>query len=357
MSKNIYVIKLENEKYFVYCTDTEKEENIILECILIFEFVQKYKPISIIETIWSIDLFDIDKTVKKYMIKYGIDNVRGGSYKKEFLSCEQNDILQVELNYIHDYYKYFTDCYYDNIVCKQQLENNTNSVTFFSEQSLRHFIYVLLQYSKDELLEFQKKCEKELIKYRITKQKKEEIENIIIENKNYKLDKNIIKNINDLQKYVFSYILNNKDEKQFDKDIYKSLLIHFKHFTKIIKNNHRNIEDFYKTIENSKNDINNIFYLFPEFLFDDIVLIPKYSKNKYFLNTNNDYENKTNSKYNEKLYNAYTICSTYEGIAHWCFNRLDEYNFDLKNFPKNIEQRCLIIDYFIKNQEGLPVNK
>ena len=45
----------------------------------------------------KMELIDIDITVKKYMFKYGIDNVRGGSYLDLELSNEQKNILQSEL--------------------------------------------------------------------------------------------------------------------------------------------------------------------------------------------------------------------------------------------------------------------
>jgi hypothetical protein len=45
-------------------------------------WTNKYKPIKIIETYKTKDQLDEDKITKKYMIKYGIYRVRGGSYTK-----------------------------------------------------------------------------------------------------------------------------------------------------------------------------------------------------------------------------------------------------------------------------------
>ena len=44
------------------------------------KWTSKYKPIKLIQTIDNADEFDEDKWVKIYMKKYGIDNVRGGTY-------------------------------------------------------------------------------------------------------------------------------------------------------------------------------------------------------------------------------------------------------------------------------------
>jgi predicted GIY-YIG superfamily endonuclease len=80
---NIYVLKCDENKYYVGKTNNEvgirfsqhKNNN---TCA----FTSKYKPIEILETIQSKDPLDEDKITKKYMMKYGINNVRGGSYTK-----------------------------------------------------------------------------------------------------------------------------------------------------------------------------------------------------------------------------------------------------------------------------------
>ncbi len=57
----------------------------------------KYKPIKIVETIKSNDSLDEDKVTKKYMMKYGIENVRGGSYVKVKLDDWMIKSLEHEL--------------------------------------------------------------------------------------------------------------------------------------------------------------------------------------------------------------------------------------------------------------------
>jgi hypothetical protein len=51
-------------------------------CAALYDYVNKYRPIQITETIYSADPLQIDRTVLSYMIKYGIENVRGGSYSE-----------------------------------------------------------------------------------------------------------------------------------------------------------------------------------------------------------------------------------------------------------------------------------
>ena len=93
---HIYILQLETNKFFVGKTD-----NIIFN-ITHFDrnsnsFTKKYKPLFLLEFKEKMEFIDIDITVKKYMNKYGIDSVRGGSYLDLELSIEQKNITK--LNY------------------------------------------------------------------------------------------------------------------------------------------------------------------------------------------------------------------------------------------------------------------
>jgi len=54
----------------------------------------KYPPLRVIEIIHNCDDYDEDKYTRKYMDKYGIDNVRGGSFCEEIL--EENTMKMLE---------------------------------------------------------------------------------------------------------------------------------------------------------------------------------------------------------------------------------------------------------------------
>lgn len=64
-------------------------------------WTRKYKPLRIEEIIPG-DAFDEDKVTKRYMSKYGIDNVRGGSYVTIELNDQQRQMLQKEINMAED---------------------------------------------------------------------------------------------------------------------------------------------------------------------------------------------------------------------------------------------------------------
>jgi hypothetical protein len=76
----IYILKLKNNKYYIgktFNVDNRYEQHLNG---IGSSWTKKYKPLSILKKILSTSPFDEDKYVKEYMSKYGIDNVRGGSY-------------------------------------------------------------------------------------------------------------------------------------------------------------------------------------------------------------------------------------------------------------------------------------
>ena len=76
----IYILELENKKYYVGKTtnpDFRLEQHFNSSGS---QWTKKYKPIKILELKPNCDDYDEDKYTKIYMDKYGINNVRGGSY-------------------------------------------------------------------------------------------------------------------------------------------------------------------------------------------------------------------------------------------------------------------------------------
>lgn len=102
---SVYVLKLENDKYYV-----GRSGNVKTRMKHHFEsdgceWTKLHKPISVVETIENCDGFDEEKYMLKYMSKYGIDNVRGGSVCQVVLKDTQVQWLQHVL-------KSTTDCCY-----------------------------------------------------------------------------------------------------------------------------------------------------------------------------------------------------------------------------------------------------
>ena len=99
----IYVLKCTNNKYYIGKTmndlikrfNTHKKGQGAV-------WTRKYRPIEILESYKNCDHFDEDKYTKIYMDKYGIENVRGGSYTKINLDNSTINFLKKELLSIHD---------------------------------------------------------------------------------------------------------------------------------------------------------------------------------------------------------------------------------------------------------------
>lgn len=98
----IYVIKCRNGKYYIGKTEKTamkryKEHASGNGCA----WTRKHKPIELVECTPG-DKFDEDKKTKQYMDKYGIDNVRGGSYCQIKLDKASVASLKREMNGAND---------------------------------------------------------------------------------------------------------------------------------------------------------------------------------------------------------------------------------------------------------------
>ena len=81
----VYILKLENDKYFIGHTQSIENFKSQLKKKNI-QWINDNPLIKILKVINKCDKFDVDKYTKKYMEVYGIDNVRGGSYHEVELS-------------------------------------------------------------------------------------------------------------------------------------------------------------------------------------------------------------------------------------------------------------------------------
>ena len=77
---NVYVLHLECGKYYIGKSDNVNNRYFQHLNGSGSAWTRKYKPISLEKIIENVSSFEEDKITKEYMSKYGIDNVRGGSY-------------------------------------------------------------------------------------------------------------------------------------------------------------------------------------------------------------------------------------------------------------------------------------
>ena len=97
MQTNIYILKLQNNKYYVgksndldTCIQSHKNGTISM-------WTKKYKPILVKKVIPNMSHRDENKYIIKYMNKYGIDNVRGGLYITEVLDNTQRSEINKQI--------------------------------------------------------------------------------------------------------------------------------------------------------------------------------------------------------------------------------------------------------------------
>lgn len=97
--EHIYILRLSTCKYYIGKTknvDKRWEEHISGNGS---GWTKKYKPLSLIKSVVSTSHFDEDRYVKEYMEKYGIENVRGGTYSNMVLDANCIAVLEKEIRH------------------------------------------------------------------------------------------------------------------------------------------------------------------------------------------------------------------------------------------------------------------
>lgn len=124
--ESLYVLQLEDNKWYVGKTT---------DIAVRFKqhasgkgsvWTKSYKPVKLVETRRLKDQYDENNTTKEYMKKYGIDNVRGGSYTQVVLPEDVEKVLKLELRGDSD------TCFKCNLKghFAGKCPNTTRSITF-----------------------------------------------------------------------------------------------------------------------------------------------------------------------------------------------------------------------------------
>jgi predicted GIY-YIG superfamily endonuclease len=97
--EHIYILRLRAGKYYIGKTknvDKRWAEH-IAGCGS--GWTKKYPPVSLVKSVVSTSQFDEDRYVKEYMEKYGIENVRGGTYSNVVLDANCIAVLEKEIRH------------------------------------------------------------------------------------------------------------------------------------------------------------------------------------------------------------------------------------------------------------------
>lgn len=101
----IYALQLESNKFYIGKTSRNEGVDVRFQEHKSgrgSEWTKLYKPMSIIQHYEHDSTFEEDVLTKRYMIKYGIENVRGGSYTKIDLDEWQIKSLEHEFKSVSD---------------------------------------------------------------------------------------------------------------------------------------------------------------------------------------------------------------------------------------------------------------
>lgn len=102
MSCTIYVLKCSNDKYYIGRSNRPLQRIADHFSGKGSKWTSLHKPIEILEQRQKCNYFDEDKVTLEYMNKYGIDNVRGGSYCQITLSDEETKMIEKQLDNAND---------------------------------------------------------------------------------------------------------------------------------------------------------------------------------------------------------------------------------------------------------------
>ncbi len=95
---NIYILRLEGGKYYVgKSRDIGKRVEQHCREGGGSAWTHKYPPIGVEQILKGVSPFEEDRVVKEYMARYGIDNVRGGTYSSEHLNPDDKQHIQQEI--------------------------------------------------------------------------------------------------------------------------------------------------------------------------------------------------------------------------------------------------------------------
>ena len=306
--KLIYVLKLQEYRFFVYFSESKTNSIIMRECEIYYDYVKKYKPLFILETFPFHDFLEVDRIVKQYMYIHGYEYVRGGSY----IDDELPNYLVKTLNHEFD----------------NEYNDELNYTSFFNEILTK---YEYKEYtSVDEIDREIDDVKKEFTKYTFEKEKLENNKYFYVNGEKKNLNNYFSDDITWLYHICnvnMDSVIINIHTNEIDSILnsvyvnkYKSILPYLKQLYIL----------FVKYDLFSKYDIETSVYLqYPHFLFDGFIY-------------------NTPHKDKESIFKIY---KTFLFMANVICNMLMEQDFDVNSYGLLYEWRVSRILYILENKK------
>jgi hypothetical protein len=306
MQKNIYVLKLEQNRYFIHFSEVKSNFKILRECEIYYDYLKKYKPLNIIETFPFENFLDVDKVVKQYMYIYGYAYVRGGSYTEEELPPYLEKTLNHEFNNEEK-----DELYYQS---------------FFNEILQK---YEYNQQTLDEIQSQINNIQSEFKKFNYEKNKLEKTKNFFVDGEKYNMKNFFIEDID----WLYEICILNTDidveinARNIESVIQSNYVKKYKKMLYYLKQIYYLFTE-YDLFSKYPNIENNIYLKHPEFLFDSFI-----------------YED--HSKNTELLFE---ICKTFLFMGNVIHNIFMEQEFDVNSYGFAYEWEIPKILYILETK-------
>jgi hypothetical protein len=259
----------------------------MLEAELYYDYLKKYKPISIVKRYNTEDKLDVDKYVKLFMLEYGVDYVRGGSYSDEILSDSQIDVLS---------------CEFDTVSTINSVKQREAIVDTLIQR------YASTKMTKKEIISERETLKNTLVMF---KQEKAEYDNIRINGSQ------IISDIQWIQ-FACSQIVETYNTNKGNTFLSKSVTKEFIERYKKVLVSLRTIYNICKKYTYSMMT-DEVYIKYPQFLLDDFF---------YHLHRIHISSYMTQVEY---------LCNNYEYMTNIIINKMDEKAFDVSTWGEDVE--------------------
>jgi hypothetical protein len=276
----------------------------MLEFEIYYDFVKKHKPLRILEKIHELYPTHLDAVVKEHMYMRGYGYVRGGSYCDEILSSETEKLLHLEMNN-----------------AEKNAEKEVSDHRLSYEKLLQKYFF----YNRKT-----PECGEKANLFNT--ETKRSLEGILVEKKRvlddfkkYTIEKKRFMKLNQHANWLYSSYLNEtvdwlrrtctttctttnatKDEN----------IVKYRKILPLLKK----LDGLYKTLRKGDLQQNHIKWCkHPEFILDDFF----YHRHRVHLPRSIDDVNQ--------------LCDSFQYMANWVLNRMDEYRYDMSTWDYDIE--------------------